>query len=103
MEVLAHKQVPIEVCLSSNVRTGVCPDIREHPVKKMFDEGLMITLNTDDPAMFQTSLIREYEVAAEEFSFSDEHLRELARNSFEASFLPAEKKVAFLKRVDQMA
>jgi adenosine deaminase/aminodeoxyfutalosine deaminase len=103
MEVLAHKQVPIEVCLSSNVRTGVCPDIREHPVKKMFDGGLMITLNTDDPAMFQTSLIREYELAAELFGFSDEHLRELARNSFEASFLPAEKKVAFLKRIDQMA
>lgn len=103
MEVLAHKQVPVEVCLSSNLRTGVCPDLREHPVKKMFDEGLMITLNTDDPAMFQTSLNREYELAAEEFNFSDEHLRELARNSFEASFLPAEKKVAFLKRVDQMA
>lgn len=103
MEVLAHKQVPVEVCISSNVRTGICSDIREHPVKKMFDEGLMITLNTDDPAMFQTSLSREYELAAEEFSFSDEHLRELARNSFEASFLPAEKKVAFLKRIDQMA
>jgi adenosine deaminase/aminodeoxyfutalosine deaminase len=103
VEVLAHKQVPVEVCLSSNLRTGVCPDIREHPVKKMFDEGLMVTLNTDDPAMFQTSLNREYELAAEEFNFSAEHLRELARNSFEASFVPAEKKVAFLKRVDQMA
>jgi adenosine deaminase/aminodeoxyfutalosine deaminase len=103
IEVLAQKQVPVEVCLSSNLRTGVCADIREHPVKKMFDEGLMITLNTDDPAMFQTSLNREYELAGEEFNFSDEHLRELARNSFEASFLPAEKKLAFLKRVDQMA
>jgi aminodeoxyfutalosine deaminase len=103
MEVLAHKQVPVEVCVSSNVRTGVCAEIREHPVRKFFDEGLMITLNTDDPAMFQTSLNKEYEIVAEQFDFSEEHLRELARNSFEASFLPAEKKVAFLKRVDQMA
>ncbi|MGH9570134.1 MAG: adenosine deaminase [Candidatus Angelobacter sp.] len=103
MEVLAHKQVPVEVCVSSNVRTGVCAQIREHPVRKFFDEGLMITLNTDDPAMFQTSLNREYEIVAEQFDFSEEHLRELARNSFEASFLPAEKKVAFLKRVDQLA
>ncbi|MGH9566883.1 MAG: adenosine deaminase, partial [Candidatus Angelobacter sp.] len=55
MEVLAHKQVPVEICVSSNVRTGVCAQIREHPVRKFFDEGLMITLNTDDPAMFQTS------------------------------------------------
>lgn len=103
MEVLAHKQVPVEVCVSSNVRTGVCAEIRDHPVRKFFDEGLMITLNTDDPAMFQTSLNKEYEIVAEQFDFSDEHLRELARNSFEASFLPAEKKVTFLKRIDQMA
>jgi aminodeoxyfutalosine deaminase len=103
MEVLAHKQVPVEVCVSSNVRTGVCAQIREHPVRKFFDEGLMITLNTDDPAMFQTSLNKEYEIVAEQFDFSEEHLRELARNSFEASFLPAEKKVAFLRRIDRMA
>ncbi|MGH9569888.1 MAG: hypothetical protein ACRD4F_09615 [Candidatus Angelobacter sp.] len=53
--------------------------------------------------MFQTSLNKEYEIVAEQFDFSEEHLRELARNSFEASFLPAEKKVAFLRRIDQMA
>jgi adenosine deaminase/aminodeoxyfutalosine deaminase len=65
-----------------------------------FDHGLMLTLNTDDPAMFSTTLTREYELAQTEFAFSDDHLRELARNSFEASFLPAEKKVAFLNLLD---
>jgi adenosine deaminase/aminodeoxyfutalosine deaminase len=69
-------------------------------VRKYFDHGLMLTLNTDDPAMFQTSLTREYELAQSEFGFTDEHLRELARNSFEASFLPAEKKVHFLNLLD---
>src|SRR5512146_1942423 len=86
IEVLAHKQVPIEICLSSNVRTGICPELKEHPVKTLFDEGLMITLNTDDPSMFQTSLCKEYEIAAQEFGFSEDQLRELARNSIEASF-----------------
>lgn len=100
MEVLAHKQVPVEVCLSSNLRTGVCADVRDHPLKRFFDEGLMVTLNTDDPAMFQTSLSREYELAEEEFGFSRDQLRELARNSFEASFLPVEKKLRFLQQVD---
>jgi adenosine deaminase/aminodeoxyfutalosine deaminase len=63
----------------------------------------MVTLNTDDPAMFQTSLGREYELAAEEFGFSRDQLREIARNSFEASFLPVEKKLRFLQQVDALA
>ncbi|HET9180714.1 MAG TPA: adenosine deaminase [Candidatus Angelobacter sp.] len=103
VEVLAHKQVPVEICISSNLRTRVCADFGEHPLKKFFDEGLMVTLNTDDPAMFQTSLCREYELAVEEFGFSQEQLREIARNSFEASFLPVEKKLRFLQQVDTLA
>ena len=100
LEVMAQKQVPVELCVSSNLRTGVSPDLKEHPIKKFFEHGLMITLSTDDPAMFQTSLNREYEIAQQEFGFSEDHLRELARNSFEASFLPVEKKLRFLQQID---
>ncbi len=103
VEVLAQKQTTIEVCLSSNLRTGVCANLREHPVKTMFDSGLMTTLNSDDPEMFQTSLCREYELAAEEFGFSRDHLFEMARNSFEASFLEPHKKLEFLQRIDAQA
>ncbi len=103
LEIMAQKQVPVEICITSNLRTGACPELQEHPVRKFFDQGLMITLNTDDPAMFQTSLTKEYEIAKQDFSFSDEHLRELARNSFEASFLPVEKKLRFLQQIDFMA
>jgi adenosine deaminase/aminodeoxyfutalosine deaminase len=102
VEVLAQKQVPLEVCVSSNVRTGVCPRLADHPVKAMFESGLMITLNTDDPEMFQTSLLQEYELVRQEFGFSEDHLRELARNSFEASFLPPTKKLEFLQRIDAL-
>jgi aminodeoxyfutalosine deaminase len=63
----------------------------------------MITLSSDDPAIFGTSLTREYELAQQQFGFTDEHLRELARNSFEASFLPAEKKLEFLNLLDATA
>jgi adenosine deaminase/aminodeoxyfutalosine deaminase len=100
MEVMAQKQVPVEVCITSNLRTGACAELKEHPVRKFFDEGLMITLNSDDPAMFQTSLNKEYEIAQQEFNFSEEHLRELARNSIEASFLPVERKLKLLSQID---
>jgi adenosine deaminase/aminodeoxyfutalosine deaminase len=103
VEELSRRQVPVETCLTSNLRTGCCSSIAEHPVRNYFDQGIMITINSDDPGMFGTSLSREYQLAQEKFGFTDEHLRELARNSFEASFLPVEKKVNFLNLLDAMA
>lgn len=100
---LAQRQVPVEICLTSNLRTGLCPNLNEHPARQYFDRGVMITLNSDDPAMFGTTLAREYQLAQQTFGFTDEHLRELARNSFEASFLPAEKKLEFLNLFDAAA
>ena len=103
VEALSKRQIPVEICITSNLRTGICPTIAEHPVRNYFDQGVMVTLNTDDPAMFTTSLNREYQLAQDAFGFTDEHLRELARNSFEASFLPAEKKLGFLNLFDAAA
>ncbi len=100
IEELAERQVPIEICITSNLRTGCCAELAQHPVRRYFDQGLMLTLATDDPAMFHTSLVDEYQLVQQAFGFTDEHLRELARNSFEASFLPAEKKVEFLNLFD---
>lgn len=102
IEVLAQRQIPVEMCISSNFRTGCLPKLEQHPVRRLFDAGILVTLNTDDPAMFHTSLIREYELAQDVFGFTDEHLRELARNSLEASFLPAEQKVTLLRRFDEV-
>jgi adenosine deaminase/aminodeoxyfutalosine deaminase len=100
---LSQRQVPVEICVTSNVRTGECPNLSDHPVRRYFDEGLMVTINTDDPSMFGTTLSQEYQMLQENFGFSDEHLRELARNSFEAAFLPAEKKLEFLNLFDAAA
>ena len=102
MEVLAERQVPVEICVTSNLRTGCCPRLEEHPVRRYFDAGLMITLNSDDPAMFLSDLQDEYRLAHEAFGFTEEHLRELAANSIEASFLPAPRKVALLHQIEQV-
>lgn len=103
IEELGQRQIPVELCITSNLRTGVCKSAAEHPAKAYFDQGVMITLNTDDPALFGTTLSREYQLAQDTFGFTDEHLRELARNSFEASFLPADKKLELLSLFDAAA
>jgi adenosine deaminase/aminodeoxyfutalosine deaminase len=102
MEVLAERQIPLEICITSNLRTGCCPTLEEHPVRRYFDAGLMVTLNSDDPAMFESDLQDEYRLAHDSFGFTGEHLRELAANSIEASFLPAARKVALVHQIEQV-
>ena len=84
---LAEHRIPVEVCISSNVLTGCCTSLEQHPVRKMFDAGVLVTLNTDDPEMFHTTLNHEYQTAQRVFGFSDDELRHLAENSFRAAFV----------------
>ncbi|HXE91877.1 MAG TPA: adenosine deaminase [Terriglobales bacterium] len=97
---LARDQAPVEVCLTSNLRTGCVKSLEMHPVRQYVARGLLVTLNSDDPAMFRTSLAREYQLAQEAFGFTDDELRQLAANSFRASFLPEETKQAWLSKLD---
>lgn len=97
MERLVREQVPLEICISSNVRTACCHDYAAHPVRRYFDAGALVTLNTDDPEMFQTSLVEEYQIAQDVFAFTDDELKKLARNSFVASWLPEARKIELLK------
>ncbi len=83
---LAEKKIPLEICITSNVRTGAVASLKEHPVRRLFDAGVPIVLNTDDPALFECTLTGEYELAAREFGFSKEELTGLRKNSFLYSF-----------------
>ncbi len=101
LDVLAAKQIPLELNVTSNIRTGCCRDFDKHPVKFYFESGLMVTINSDDPPMFGSNLLEEYLLVQERFEFSLEQMRELAANSVEASFLPPERKLELLRRVEQ--
>jgi len=100
MTILAERQIPLEICVSSNLRTACCARIEDHPLRRYFDAGLMVTLNSDDPALFHSDLEDEFLLAHDRFAFTPEHLREVASNSIEASFLPAEQKVMFLRSIE---
>ena len=83
---LRERDIPLEVCITSNLVTGVVKSIEEHPVRRLFDAGVPITLNTDDPAMFGCTLAGEYALAARTFGFSETELRGIAENGFRYAF-----------------
>ncbi len=101
IDVLVRRQIPIELNVTSNLRTGCCPTLLDHPVRRYFEEGLMVTLNSDDPPFFGANLLDEYEMAHREFEFPLDQLRELAANSIEASFLSPERKLKLLGEVER--
>jgi len=86
MRELRARGIPLEICVSSNVATGAVGSLAEHPLRRIYDAGVPIVLNSDDPALFGCSLTGEYELARARFGFSDEELAELARNSFQYAF-----------------
>jgi aminodeoxyfutalosine deaminase len=81
VEHLRDHRIPLEICISSNVRTGAVASLKEHPVRGLFDAGVPIILNTDDPALFGCTLQSEYALAAAAFEFTWEELDRIAENA----------------------
>ncbi len=92
MALLKRRQIPLEMCVVSNVKTGVYRSVKEHPIRKFFDAGIPVTVNSDDPTMFDTSITFEYLTLVRELQFSLEEVKKLTLNGIKASFLPKEEK-----------
>jgi adenosine deaminase/aminodeoxyfutalosine deaminase len=87
MRHLRERGIPLEVCITSNMMTGVVDSLEAHPVRRLYDAGVPITLHTDDPAIFGVTLSGEYALAASQFGFSEAELRGIAENGFRYAFL----------------
>ncbi|MFZ1084671.1 MAG: adenosine deaminase [Terracidiphilus sp.] len=96
---LKERQIPLELNPTSNLRTGVCSSFAVHPLRKYFDAGLLVSLNSDDPAFFGSDLANEFLLAHTVQGFTRDELRQLAANSIRSSFLSEVEKTEWLFRI----
>jgi adenosine deaminase len=100
---LAHTRLPLTVCPLSNLKLCVVKDLREHPLKRMLDAGLCVTVNSDDPAYFGGYMNANFVQTVEALGLTREEVITLANNSFEASFIDADRRRACLQQVKAVA
>jgi adenosine deaminase len=103
---LQQNRIPLEICPTSNVCLGIYASYQEHPIRWLWDQGLYVTVNSDDPPMFNTDLVSEYQALVEHLGFGAAELQQLSLNALRASFLPAHHKAdleeAFLSSFAQL-
>jgi adenosine deaminase len=100
---LVEEQIPLTVCPLSNVKLRVFPNLRAHNLKRLLDRGLLVTVNSDDPAYFGGYVADNLRDSAAALGLDRDDLLTLARNSFVASFLPEQQKRAYLDDLDRFA
>jgi adenosine deaminase len=89
---LAERGVVLEVCPGSNVALGLYPSFRAHPIGQLFQRGVKVTISTDDPPFFHTTMAREYEMLNEAFDWDEGVFASIARTSLDAAFCDADTK-----------
>jgi len=102
IEELKARGTALELNPTSNIRTGVCLSFSGHPLRRYFDAGMLVTLNSDDPAFFGSDIANEYLLAHTEQGFTRDELRQLAANSIHASFLPEVDKTTFSAQIESI-
>ena len=100
---LADLRVPLTMCPLSNLELQVTPDLSRHPLKQLLDAGLVVTVNSDDPAYFGGYLLDNYLAVQRALGLSHADLAQLARNSITASLLPGERKAELITEIDHVA
>lgn len=98
---LVNRKIPLTVCPLSNLKLKVVPDLKKHPLRNMLQKGLLVTINSDDPAYFGGYVGENYLAISKALDLSKDEIYQLAKNSFDASFLDEEVKKQMIGKVDK--
>ena len=101
IDYLVEHRIPLEMCPISNLRTGVIPSIGEHPARRFFERGIVVTINSDDPKMFGNCLADEYRLIEENLGFSRVEICQLISNAIQSAWLPEKRKHALAESFHQ--
>ncbi|MCO6187280.1 adenosine deaminase [Rhizobium sp. L1K21] len=96
---LADSGTVLEVCPGSNIALKVFPDFKSHPLRAFYEAGVKVTLNSDDPPFFHTTLGKEYEIAANEMGFDEAALNTMTRTAIEAAFVDEDTRAALMAKL----
>ncbi len=99
MSTLREKKIPLELCPTSNILTSAVQSISSHPVRTLYDAGIVVTVNTDDPSVCNTTLSKEFTILVQHFGFSKQDIHAVTMNAVTAAFLPAEEKEELLAKI----
>ena len=97
---LAEQRIPLELCPGSNVALGLYPTTRKHPIGELYRRGVKVTINTDDPPFFHTTMEREYQSLHDAFDWDDGVFAEIARNALDAAFCDTDTKALIAKQLE---
>ena len=103
IEALLKSGVVLEICPTSNILAGIYPSYDKHPLRKLYDAGVKITLNSDDPGLFGCSIGSEYQVAKDHFGFSDEELLDATRVAVESAYVDGPTRTKLRQKVDDFS
>ena len=97
---IAERGIVLEVCPGSNVALGIYPGFREHPIGRLYDREVKVTISTDDPPFFHTTMAREYEMLNRAFDWDEGVFSKIARTSLDAAFCDADTKAKIAKKLE---
>ena len=99
LAIIKEKNIHLEVCPSSNIKLGLFPDIASHPIRFLNQQGISVSINSDDPPFMETTIGKEYQKVQENFQYSNQELLQFTKNAIQHAFIDDDLKQTLLNRL----
>jgi len=98
---LIFNNIALEICPTSNIALEVYPDYQHHPFRKIYDSGISLSINTDDPPFFETNMSKEYDIVEKYYGLTEQELLNISKQAIHCSFAEPELKERLLRALER--